>query len=59
MFDSAHGFPDDQLSGLQLFPDARGRPILWMGSARVGIIRVDIGDPAKKSSAPSLDDLLD
>ena len=45
MFDNDHGFPDDQLAGLRLYPDAQGNPILWMGSARAGIIRVDIGDP--------------
>ena len=53
MFDSAHGFPDDQLAGLQLFPDALGKPILWMGSARVGIVRVDIGDPLQPRVLPS------
>ena len=45
LFDNDHGFPDDQLAGLRLYPDAQGNPILWMGSARAGIIRVDIGDP--------------
>ena len=53
MFDSAHGFPDDPLAGLQLFPDALGKPILWMGSARVGIVRVDIGDPLQPRVLPS------
>jgi diguanylate cyclase (GGDEF)-like protein len=45
LFDRADGIPDHLLSGLRLYPDAGGRPILWMGSARVGIIRVDITDP--------------
>lgn len=45
LFDQGKGFLDDQLSGLRLYPDAQGKPILWMGSARAGIIRVDISDP--------------
>ncbi|HSD18084.1 MAG TPA: diguanylate cyclase [Thermomonas sp.] len=53
LLDSAHGFPDDQLSGLQLFADELGRPILWMGSGRVGIIRVDIGDPLQPRVLPA------
>lgn len=53
LFDSAHGFPDDQLAGLRLYPDAGDRPILWMGSARVGIIRVDISDPLQPRVLPS------
>jgi len=53
LFDVAHGFPDEQLAGLQLYPDAAGRPILWMGSARVGIIRVDIGDPLQPRVLPA------
>jgi len=53
LFDSASGFPDEQLAGLQLYPDAAGRPILWMGSARVGIIRVDIGDPLQPRVLPA------
>lgn len=53
LFDSSTGFPDDQLAGLRLYPDAGGRPILWMGSARVGIVRVDIGDPLRPRVLPS------
>ncbi|MEG2940492.1 MAG: diguanylate cyclase [Thermomonas sp.] len=53
LFDHDHGFPDDQLAGLRLYPDAKGRPILWMGSARVGIIRVDIGDPLHPRVLPA------
>ena len=53
LFDGAHGFPDDQLSGLRLYPDTAGRPILWMGSARVGIIRVDISDPLQPKVLPA------
>lgn len=53
LFDRSTGFPDDQLSGLRLYPDARGRPILWMGSASVGIIRVDIGDATRPRVLPA------
>ena len=53
LFDSSTGFPDDQLAGLRLYPDADGRPILWMGSARVGIVRVDIGDPLQPRVLPA------
>ena len=53
LFDSRTGFPDDQLAGLRLYPDADGRPILWMGSARVGIVRVDIGDPLQPRVLPA------
>ncbi|GHB95169.1 ligand-binding sensor domain-containing diguanylate cyclase [Thermomonas carbonis] len=53
LFDSSTGFPDEQLAGLRLYPDAGDRPILWMGSARVGIVRVDIGDPLQPRVLPA------
>ena len=38
------GLPDIELIGLNLMPDKRGRPILWIGSTS-GIVRVDVSDP--------------
>ncbi|MDR3385944.1 MAG: diguanylate cyclase [Rudaea sp.] len=39
------GIPDDILIGITLLPDARGRQILWIGTANHGILRVDASDP--------------
>ena len=47
------GMPGVNLLGLQLIPDARGRPILWLGSGRHGIIRVDISDPSHPRTLPA------
>lgn len=45
LFGRAQGMPDEQLIGLRMIADAAGRPILWMGSASSGIVRVDVSDP--------------
>ncbi|BFI95196.1 MAG: hypothetical protein RSP_07060 [Rhodanobacter sp.] len=50
---SAIGLPGTDLIGMQLIPDARGRPILWLGSLRHGAIRVDISDPLHPRTLPS------
>lgn len=47
------GLPGTDLLGVQLIPDARGRPILWLGSTRHGVIRVDISDPLKPRTLPA------
>lgn len=47
------GLPGLNLVGLQLIPDARGRPILWLGSHGHGIIRVDISDPLHPRTLPA------
>jgi len=47
------GLPGVNLIGLQLIPDARERPILWLGSVRHGIIRVDISDPLHPRTLPA------
>ena len=47
------GLSDGNLLGLQLIPDARKRPILWLGSTRHGIIRVDISDPLHPRTLPA------
>jgi len=39
------GLPDVELTGLTLIPDRDGRAVLWAGSARSGIIRVDVSNP--------------
>ena len=46
------GLPGTDLLGLQLIPDSRKRPILWLGSARHGAIRVDISDPDHPRTLP-------
>jgi len=45
--------PGLNLLGIQLIPDARGRPILWLGSVGQGIIRVDISDPLHPRTLPA------
>jgi diguanylate cyclase (GGDEF)-like protein len=45
LFGRGAGLPDELLTGLRLLPDARGRPLLWMGSSSAGIVRVDVSDP--------------
>ncbi|MHB1059530.1 MAG: ligand-binding sensor domain-containing diguanylate cyclase [Rhodanobacter sp.] len=47
------GLPGTDLLGVQLIPDARGRPILWLGSTRHGIIRVDVSDPLHPRTLPA------
>ncbi|MEO9077814.1 MAG: GGDEF domain-containing protein, partial [Rhodanobacter sp.] len=47
------GLPGNDLLGIQLIPDASGRPILWLGSSRHGIIRVDISDPQHPRTLPA------
>ncbi|HWU76937.1 MAG TPA: diguanylate cyclase [Rhodanobacter sp.] len=47
------GLPGTDLLGMQLIPDARKRPILWLGSTRHGIIRVDISDPRHPRVLPA------
>ncbi|MEO7066221.1 MAG: GGDEF domain-containing protein, partial [Rhodanobacter sp.] len=47
------GLPGLNLLGMQLIRDARGRPILWIGSSRHGIIRVDISDPLHPRTLPA------
>ncbi len=37
--------PSSDLIGLDLIPDAGGHPVLWIGSAGNGIIRLDVSDP--------------
>lgn len=41
------GLPTDELLGIRLYPDADGRPVLWVGSIGAGIVRVDVGDPLR------------
>jgi len=45
LFGRDAGLPDAELISMGLIPDPAGHPILWMGSASAGIIRVDISDP--------------
>lgn len=47
------GLPGTDLLGVQLIADARGRPILWLGSTRHGIIRVDVSDPLHPRTLPA------
>nr|WP_225561788.1 diguanylate cyclase [Rhodanobacter sp. DHB23] len=52
LFGREIGLPGTDLIGMQLIPDARGRPVLWLGSRRHGAIRVDIGDPLHPHALP-------
>ena len=45
-FSRAQGLPDSAYFGLSLVPDAAGRLILWAGSQRAGVVRVDVTDPS-------------
>ncbi|HKC25590.1 MAG TPA: GGDEF domain-containing protein, partial [Thermoanaerobaculia bacterium] len=39
------GLPDLELLGLTLMPDEKGRPLLWVGTTRNGLLRMDVSDP--------------
>lgn len=39
------GLPDTELLGISLMTNAQGRQVLWLGSVRAGIIRIDVTDP--------------
>jgi diguanylate cyclase (GGDEF)-like protein len=39
------GLPLDALYDLHVIPDAGGQPVLWIGSNKSGLLRVDIGNP--------------
>jgi diguanylate cyclase (GGDEF)-like protein len=41
------------LNSISLIPDAAGHPILWLGSAHGGILRVDVTDPLVPLLLPS------
>jgi diguanylate cyclase (GGDEF)-like protein len=47
------GMPGTGLLGMQLIRDARGNPVLWLGSNRHGIIRVDVSDPLHPHTLPA------
>lgn len=51
----ADGLPDVELIGLSRIDDAQGHPVLWLGSASAGIVRVNAADPAHPKVLP--DDL--
>ena len=53
LFGQDIGLPGNNLLGMQLIVDARGRPILWLGSTGHGIIRVDISDPLHPRTLPA------
>lgn len=38
------GLPDDRLFNLSLLPDDTGKPVLWVGSGRHGVLRIDLSD---------------
>lgn len=39
------GIPQDALYDMRQIPDATGRPVLWIGSNKSGLLRVDVGNP--------------
>src|SRR5262249_11345772 len=47
------GLPDVTLAGMTLMPDAAGRPVLWIGSANAGMVRVDVADPSHPRVLPA------
>lgn len=47
------GLPDVELIGLNLMADAQGRPLLWVGSAHSGIVRVNVSDPLHPAVLPA------
>jgi diguanylate cyclase (GGDEF)-like protein len=46
-FGRAEGLPDVSYYGLSLVPRADGRAVLWAGSLRAGVVRVDVTDPLR------------
>jgi ligand-binding sensor domain-containing protein len=55
-FGVREGFASNELFGMILLPDNRGRPVLWLGTNDRGIVRIDIGDPDQPTlvTSPSL-----
>lgn len=47
------GLPDVELTGLTLLPEGDGRAVLWAGSARAGVVRIDVSDPRTPRVLPS------
>lgn len=52
LFGNEAGLPDVELLGLTLIPDRLGKPVLWAGSTRCGMIRVDVSDPFRPRVLP-------
>ena len=52
-WDGDIGLPGVGPAGAAPDPDARKRPILWLGSTRHGLIRVDISDPLHPRTLPA------
>lgn len=44
-FGAAEGLTNDALYDMHLLPDPDGKPLLWIGSANSGLVRVDVGNP--------------
>lgn len=38
--------PDNELSTVNVYPDAQGRQVLWIGSRNKGLLRVDVSNPS-------------
>jgi diguanylate cyclase (GGDEF)-like protein len=60
-FGRADGLPDDSYYGLSLVTQSDGRPVLWAGSFRAGVVRVDVSDPSHPRNviSPALPTLPD
>lgn len=52
------GLPADDLGGITLMPDAKGRQILWIGSKAHGVLRIDVSEPdaPRMVTTPALPD---
>ena len=47
------GLPDSGFLGLSILPDRDGNPLLWVGSSRNGIVRIEVADPLYPRVLPS------
>lgn len=46
LVDRQAGLVDTNMTGGSLIADAQQRPVLWIGTANAGVVRVDVSDPA-------------
>lgn len=53
LFGRETGMPDTDLLGVNRIDDARGHPVLWVGTTNAGMARVDISDPHDPQILPN------
>jgi diguanylate cyclase (GGDEF)-like protein len=49
------GMPDTDLIGMSMFSEPDGQKVLWIGSARHGVLRIDVTDPLAPIRLPDGD----